>query len=576
MSISASAISKEGRDKFGAALLALCMFTTGGAGLVIEYVIATTTSFILGSSIVVFSLVIGVMMGAMGLSGWIQERLNDEYLLEKFFAIEVTLALAGGFAPIVLYFAYGAMPEHFNVVLYSWAILIGALIGLEIPIVMRIIDKLGIELKANLKHVFGMDYIGAMVFMLLWVYWLLPNFPITEVSFIVSGLNFLVALIAITYFGVRGGFSNLPLIIVVSLVSAGSLVYGYSMNRTWGSLMEQKFYDDPIVAKKTTQYQHLVVTKTVNTRCGSEYRLYINGNTQFASCDEMIYHENLVHPVMHATTVAESVLILGGGDGLALRDVLTYNPKEVTLVDLDPLMIEFAQTEPHLRELNKDSFADARVIAEDADGVVQDGGLFVPIMLETGEIDQTSNQPVLEKVTDVRRMHIDAAKFLENFTGTYDVIIIDLPDPNSVELSKLYTTWFYNYVRMRLSRGGRIVVQSTSPIHAPEVYLEIGRTLRAAGFETLPFHDNVPSFGDWGFWLACAEQNCATQVQEKFRKLESFSVPTRYLNPDRLRSNLAFGLVDGVPFTQSAKSVVINTLTDPTMFMRYEQAWKGE
>jgi spermidine synthase len=284
------------RDVFGVMMLAFCMFTTGGAGLVMEYVIATTTSFILGSSIVVFSLVIGVMLGAMGLSGWIQEKMSDEYLFEKFFAIEVALALLGGYAPSGLYWAYGAMPEHFNLVLYSWTVLIGGLIGLEIPIVIRIVHLLGTSLKENLKHVLGADYLGAMAFMLLWVFWLLPNYPITEVSFMVSGLNFAVAICAVAYFGSRDRFARPALVVVVTIGVACVLVYGYTMNRDWGALMEQKFYEDPIVVRKTTQYQHIVLTKNEKSRCGTEYRLYINGNTQFASCDEMIYHEKLGAP----------------------------------------------------------------------------------------------------------------------------------------------------------------------------------------------------------------------------------------------------------------------------------------
>jgi spermidine synthase len=564
------------RDMLGATLLALCMFTTGGAGLVIEYVIATTTSFIMGSSIIVFSLVIGVMMGAMGFSGWIQEKIGDNLLLEKFFAIEVALALAGGFAPVVLYYAYGAMPDHFQLVLYSLTVLIGGLIGLEIPVVMRIIDNLGIGLKTNLKHVIGADYLGAMAFMFLWVFWLLPSFPITEVSFMVSGANFSVAILAIAYFGRRGGFANLPAVIIVSVIVAGALFYGYTQNRTWGSLMEQKFYEDPIVASETTLYQRLVITKSTTSRCGEELRLYINGNTQFASCDEMIYHENLVHPAMHTARSNDSVLILGGGDGLALRDVLAYDPEHVMLVDLDPQMIEFAATNEYLRKLNNDAFESSHVVAEAALGVGQDSGLFVPVVLETDEIDPATNQPVTEEVTYVRRMHVDAAKFVENFKGTYDVIIIDLPDPNSVELSKLYTTWFYANVGKRLKPGGQVVVQSTSPMHAPEVFLEIGRTMRAAGFEVLPYHDNVPAFGDWGYWLGCSGKGCSDDSLRTLSRLQSFQVPTRYLTPERLRANQTFGAVDGVPFLDSSKSDVINTLTNPTMFMRYEQAWKGE
>lgn len=564
-------------NAFGAILLGACMFTTGGAGLVIEYVIATTTSFILGSSIVVFSLVIGVMLGAMGFSGWIQERIGDKYLLEKFFAIEVLLALAGGFAPIGLFYAYGAVEEHFNLVLYSWTVFIGLLIGLEIPIVMRIIAQLGIGLRVNLKYVFGADYLGAMVFMLLWVFWLLPSFPITEVSFMVSGVNFLVALVTVAYFGFHGGFHYLKAVVVIAILAAGVTTYGYLNNRTWSVSLEQRLYDDPIVYQATTQYQHLVLTESKQARCGKELRLYINGNTQFGSCDEMIYHENLVHPAMHLAASLNKVVILGGGDGLALRDVLSYNLQEVTLVDLDPEMVEFAKANEYLRALNHDAFADARVITpETAGAVTQDGGLFTEVLIETGELDSATGLPEVERVADIRRMHIDAGKFLESFPGQYDVVIVDLPDPNSVELSRLYTRGFYQQLGRRLAPGGVTVVQSTSPMHAPEVYLEIGRTMEAAGFEVIAYHDNVPSFGDWGYWLGCKGAGCAAKLRAKAASWESFTVPTRYLTPARFLANTSFGLVDGVPFLQSAKLDVVNTMTNPTMFIRYEAAWKGE
>jgi spermidine synthase len=507
---------------------------------------------------VVFSLVIGVMLGAMGFSGWIQERIGDKYLLEKFFAIEVLLALAGGFAPTGLFYAYGAMEEHFNLILYSWTVCIGLLIGLEIPIVMRLIDQLGIGLRINLKYVFGADYLGAMVFMLLWVFWLLPNFPITEVSFMVSGLNFVVALVTVAYFGFHGGFRYLKVVIAIAILAAGVTTYGYLNNRTWSAFLEQRLYDDPIVYQATTQYQHLVLTETAQARCGKEYRLYINGNTQFSSCDEMIYHENLVHPAMHLAAEHENVVILGGGDGLALRDVLTYAPKQVTL-------------------LNREAFADARVLTPETVGTVtQDGGLFTEVLLTTGAIDPETGLPEVEHVADVRRMHIDAGKFLESFPGQYDVVIVDLPDPSSVEISRLYTRGFYQQLNQRLVSGGVAVVQSTSPIHAPEVYLEIGRTMEAAGFEVIAYHDNVPSFGEWGYWLGCKEAGCAARLREEAANLESYTVPTRYLTPDRFLANTTFGLVDGVPFLESATSFEINTMTSPTMFIRYEAAWKGE
>jgi spermidine synthase len=565
------------REKTGALLLALCMFCTGGTGLVIEYVVATTTTFILGSSIVVWSLVIGIMMGAMGAAGFVQERIGDKYLLEKFFAIEVVLAVAGGYAPIGLHWAFGSFTEHFNLVLYGWTVLIGILVGLEIPIVMRILEREGIVLRSNLKYVFGMDYVGAMFFMFVWVFWLLPNFPITEISFLITSLNFVVALAAVAYFGKQGALSAPRTIVVVAIAAIALNAYGYIQNRDWSITLEQRLYDDPIVHQETTAYQHLVITRAANT-CEDgteEIRLYINGSTQFGSCDEAIYHDNLVHPAMTLAGSNRSVLILGGGDGLALRDVLRYKPSTVTLVDLDPDMVRIARDNEHLARLNRGAFNNTRVLTPATMGVSQEAGIYEEVRVGNGVRNPENGTEETERVADVRRIHVDAGKFLETARSRYDVIIVDLPDPSSVELSKLYSSAFYRQVERKLNPGGLMVVQSTSPIHAREVFLEIGRTIESVGLEALAYHDNVPSFGEWGWWMACGGEGCEERLQSRIASLSRFGTTTTYLTPERFRANLVFGAVGGVPFEQSARSTRINSMTDPTLFMRYEGAWKS-
>lgn len=561
----------------GALLLALCMFFTGGTGLVIEYVIATATTFILGSSIVVWSLVIGVMMGAMGLSGFVQERVGDKYLLEKFFAIEVCLAVFGGFAPIALYGAFGFLSDQFEIILYGYVIFIGLLIGLEIPVVMRILEREGVILRTNLKYVFGTDYLGAMLFMFIWVYWLLPNYPITEIGFIVTSINFMVALAAVAYFGMHGAL-RMPITIgVVAIAAIAVNAYGYVNNQNWSIEMEQRLYDDPIVFQTTTPYQHLVITKAVRgcENGTEEIRLYINGNTQFGSCDEHIYHDNLVHPAMSLSGDNQNVLILGGGDGLALRDVLKHQPQKVTLVDLDPQMVQIARENDHLSTLNEGAFAQSRVLTPDTRGVSQQGGQFVEVRMPNGVRDVATGTEQTERIADVREIHVDAGKFIETAEDRYDVIIIDLPDPSSVELSKLYSSAFYRQVRARLTQGGLVVVQSTSPIHAREVFLEIGRTMESVGFEAVPYHDNVPSFGEWGWWIACGESGCEKRLRDQINALTSFGVKPVYLTPERFRANLVFGAVGGTPFEESAKGQQINTMMNPTLFMRYESAWQS-
>jgi spermidine synthase len=577
MTVSNQTLGSQKARAFGALMLALCMFTTGGAGLVVQYVVATATTNIIGSSITTFSITIGLMMGAMGVAGLFQERMSDGNLLMKFFFIEVTLALVGGFAPLVLYYSYGTFFEHFDFILYFWTFSIGFLIGLEIPVVMRFIEEQGIGLKLNLKYVFAADYIGAAVFAFVWVYVLLQRFPITEISFIVSGLNFAVALLTIYYFDRLGGFQNRWFVYTVSAGAIALSLYGYTNNRDWLIPLQQKFYDDPIVYETTTRYQHLVVTKNDN-RCTSgadDIRLYINGNTQFGSCDEHIYHDNLVLPAMHLAERTDSVLVLGGGDGLALRDILRHQTKKVTLVDLDPAMVDIASKNEFLLSLNEGSFLDSRVITFDSPSIEDDGGMWQEVVMGNDRTDAETGLEETEMVAVVRRMHIDAGKFLEFTKETFDVIIVDLPDPSTVELSKLYSREFYIDLRRRLRPGGVVVVQSTSPIHAREVFLEIGRTMKAAGISSIPYHDNVPSFGEWGFWIGCATYNCGAQMEEQIGELDTFKVKGSYLTPDRFRANLEFGLVDGVPFADSATGDNINSMLDPTLFLRYEKAWQS-
>lgn len=563
-------------ERLGTFLLAICMFMTGGAGLVMQYVVGVAASNILGSSILYITLTVGLMFLGMAVASIFQERLSDGNLLLRFVFIEAALAVLGGFAPLGIYFAYGSLFEHFTLIYWLSVGTIGFLVGMEIPVVMRLIEQRRMTLKVNLKLVNGADYFGGFVGIVVFNYILLRNFPITEIGFIVAGANLLVAAGTVLYFDRTVGLRLRWLIYPLLLVTTGLSVLGYQYNREWIIPLQQRYYDDPIVFETTTRYQHLVVTRSAG-RCGNgvdDIRLYINGNTQFGSCDEGVYHDNLVLPVMALAERTEQVLILGGGDGLALRDVLRHPGVEgVTLVDLDPDMVAIAQNNPYLSELNQRAFDDVRVAALETDAVTQDGGLFSEVWLQTGQVDE-NNQPITERAAIVRRIHIDASRFAAVTHQVFDVIIIDLPDPSTLELSKLYTQQFYADLRRKLRPGGVMVAQSTSPVHAREVFLEIGRTMKAGGINAIPYRDNVPSFGEWGFWIGCHDYGCESDLRERIEALDTFLVPGMYLTPDRFRANLEFGLVNGVPFLDTAVGTNINTMLDPTLFMRYDGAWR--
>lgn len=543
-------------------LLISCMFATGACGLVLEFIQSTVGTYIFGNSIEQYSITMGLMLFMMGVAAKLQKYFSDRNLIEMFIGIEILLAVIGGYSPIATYWAYGIMETHVKLVQYFFIMSLGLLIGLEIPVVMRINEKYSKRLSLNIEKVFSADYIGALIGTLLWVYYLLRRFPLTEISFILAGINFGVAVIAAMYFIHKNMVAKKRTIITLIIITAISLFIGYNHNRSWNNLLEQRLYDDPIVFSTTTKYQHLVMT---HSRAIDEYRFLINGNLQFCSTDEERYHEPLVHPVMNLVPDHSRVLILGGGDGMALREVLKYPVKEVLLVDLDPGMTQFCSQNPVLRELNKDAFKDARVVTMAEHGITTDGSK--PIYMETGIISKDKEDKV-EKVADVAILNLDADKFLSEVRGKWNVIIIDFPDPSSIELVKLYSKEFYLKLRRVLAEHGMVVVQSTSPYYAKESYLCIQRTMEAAGFQTLPFHENVPSFCEWGWFIAWKNNFSKNVVVKKIEELD-FNVPTRYITPEVFRSSLVFGKKELV-----SKYNEVNTLMYPILLHYYlKESW---
>jgi spermidine synthase len=557
--------SKPKPQRLLGVLLAFCMFSTGASGLVNEYVLATITTYILGNSIEQFSIVIASMMLMMGVSGLVQSKMSDKGLVHKFMAVEVIMAIMGGFAPLVIYGAYGYMQDHFQLVHYFFVLSIGFLIGFEIPIVMRIIENNKFNLKANLAIVYAMDYIGAFIGAIIWINYLLRYHPLTEISFIVAGFNFIIAIFAVLYFIYRGDIKQKGLTLIIIVATSVALIWGFNQNRDLSELFEQRFYEDPIVHRETSKYQHLVITE--NKKAG-DVRLYINGNTQFSSLDEERYHDFLVHPAMALRPDAKKVLVLGGGDGLALRELRKYQAIDaITLVDLDPRMVALASSNPYLVNLNKGAFDDARLKVQSPSGLTDTN--VIPVVLDT-ESAFSKDGHDQSWVASISVYSIDADMFINKIGGQkWDVVIIDFPDPGSVELSKLYSKQFYLKLARHLNKDAMIAIQSTSPYHAKEAFLTIGKTLNAAGFKTLPYRQNIPSFGDWGYYLAWQGAENTHQVKQRVAEISAFNVETDFITPELLLASLAFGKNE-----LTSKSDCINTLMFPCLVTQYtEYSW---
>jgi spermidine synthase len=443
------------------ALLA-SVFVVAACGLVYELAAGALASYLLGDSVLQFSTVIGCYMAALGLGSYLS-RFVVRQLVAQFLVVELLVGLIGGLLPALLFVAHNLLPAGavapFRVLLYALVMLVGALVGLEIPLVMRILKRHFAEryaLKDLVSQVLTFDYLGALVVALAFPLLFVPQLGLVRTGVFFGLLNAAVAVWALLLF--RGELRHWRLHALACAAVIGILaatMAGGGWLTTWA---EDRFYGEPIVLRESSDYQRIVVT-----RGAGGVRLYLNGNLQFHSRDEHRYHEALVHPAMAAHGAPKNVLVLGGGDGMAVREVLKYaSVEQVTLVELDPHMTKLFSSSPMLTALNGNAL----------------------------------NSPKLRIVNE------DAFGWLEKNPGHFDVIVVDFPDPTNFSIGKLYTTTFYQRIDDHLSAGGYAVVQTTSPLIARRSYWTVAATIEATGLTATPYHAHVPSFGEWGFIVA--------------------------------------------------------------------------
>lgn len=552
-------------------LLASSMFFTGASGFVIQNILSVTASSILGNSFVQFGVTISLMLGSMGIGGALQKYIQNN-LLEKFVLIEMALVLLTAFAPIGLYSTYVVMPEHFTLIQYSWIIFVGLLIGFEIPLISRINEKYQPQLHDNLASIVTMDYVGSMAGGIIWTFFFLGRLDISTSAFITASLNMGVALVTYGYF-VNLDKKKKDYKIIGVIVACGIIIITSSfLVNKWQVDLQQRLFEDRIVLNKTTKYQNLVLTHDKQL---DDYRLYINGNLQFSSLDEKIYHEHLVHPVMNISEQVNNVLVLGGGDGMAVRELLKYKDiKNITLVDLDKDMIDICTNNPVLASLNDSSFHNAKV--RTGLGDVKPLNLKKNLFMEE-DIYNPESRKYDQKFTELAEVNvftIDAYSFVKDYKDKiYDVVIIDFPDPSVIELNKLYSKEFFLHLKSIITPNTKIAIQSTSPYHAKDAFLCIGRTMESVGFKTLPYHHNVPSFGDWGWYIAWQGGVTPDQMNNRISSIDEFQVEElSYLTPSVLKSSLSFG-----KNTLKTDKEDINTLLNPVLLSYYiNKGWKIE
>jgi spermidine synthase len=542
------------RDRWA---LGLLMFLLGGCGLAYEYTLSKIASDLLGNSVQQWATMIATMLFAMGMGADFQKHTPADRLADRLISTQVWLAVLGGFGPLILIHGFALLPQIYIIIQYALAFAVGLLIGYEIPLMMRINEQTESEIRFNLAQVLKMDYVGALVGALLWTFLLVRYLSIDRISFILGLATIASAILC--FFLYRKRLSQPRTRMAEILGGAALVTVGLITGRDLTLKAEQFLYRDPIVASLTTPFQHIILTenRSGNVRC------YINGHLQFNEADEAIYHENLVHPALQLAVRKERILILGGGDGLALREVLKYSSvRTVTLVDLDPMMTALATSDPHLVRLNCGSMSDPRVTRRPPLGVRMGKSY------QNAEPSQYEPFPThLHETATLHVVNLDAAELVKSVTERYDVVIMDFPDPNSPDLAKLYGRPFYDHLDKLLNPGAVVVQQSGGCFQAREAYLCIGRTLKAAGFDVVPYHDNVPSFGEWGWWLA-VKGRPATETRAALASLRKLEIPTRYLTSELVAASLVFGKNQLNSTHQDFTS-----LTEPRVYHYHLQGW---
>lgn len=535
------------------ALLAAC-------GLIYEYLLAHYAGFVLGSVESTIYGMIGLMIVAMGLGAFSASRVRDSF--QTFVWLELAIAVLGASAililasiqagirllPRILSQTFGLPDElwpdggliqqlqhQLRFLPYLAGFVLGWLIGMEIPLLARIRETLHQKhLSNNTGTLYGADYLGAGLGAALWVGLLLnldisTASAITAIGNLLAGCGFLLIYRArIRRWRLLAGLHALILLLVFQVFQSGT---------DWMLRLEGLLYRDPIVYSHSSRYQHLVITER---ELGKQpvLSLYLNGRLQFSSEDEQLYHRLLVHPAMHAAGQTERVLIVGGGDGLALREVWRWPVKQAVLIDLDAELVQlFQQPGPEpfrtaLQALNQHSLRDPRLQLRFRDAF-----------------------------TEIEQLQFERQRF--------DVIIVDLPDPGHPDLDKLYSTGFYRRLHGLLNPTGTLVVQSTSPYHARAAFLSIGKTIAASGFDSAQYHQNIPSFGEWGFTLATPSLPSA---RERLQKLPASVWTDDWLSAELMQASFVFP----ADFYRDLADIKINHLGLGVVYAYHHQAWQQQ
>jgi spermidine synthase len=497
-----------------ALLLLISVFVIATCGLVYELIAGTLASYLLGDSVTQFSTIIGCYLFAMGIGSYLSKYINRN-LLGYFIRIEILVGVVGGSSAAILFLLF----EHvysFRTLLYFIVTLTGILVGIEIPLLLRIL-KDRFEFKDLVSQVFTFDYVGALFASVLFPLVLVPYLGLVKTGFLFGILNTLVALWLL--YSIEDDIPAVKLHRFTAIGVLIGLMFGFLYSESIVSIAEADSYQGQVIFAKSTPYQRIVITKQ-----DRDLRLFLNANLQFSSVDEYRYHEALVHPVLAAVPNLKQVLIIGGGDGLALREVLKYpSVEKVTLVDLDPAMTRLFSSNRLLTELNRNALSSPKLTVLNKDA-----------FLWLRELKENNAAPI------------------------FDAVIIDLPDPSNFSVGKLYSLTFFKLLPKLMHNQSLLVVQSTSPLVARKSFWCVAHTVRSAGFRVTPYHTYVPSFGEWGFVIGGFHS---------YRHPDRYPPELRYVSADTVKEMFHF------PADMAEIDSDIQRLDDQVLVRYFDEEW---
>lgn len=491
-------------------LLLVSVFVIATCGLIYELVAGTLASYLLGDSITQFSTIIGLYLFSMGIGSYLSKFVTGN-LLSKFIQIEFLIGFIGGISSGLLFYLFNYV-DSFRVILYALVAITGILVGVEIPLIMRIL-KDNFKFNDLISNVFTFDYIGALLASLIFPLILVPYLGLIKTSLLFGILNVSVGLVLCFNLDKAHIWVNKLKALGIGVVLF--LLMGFAFSDVLTQHNEEVFLGEKIILARSSPYQRVIVTSNKG-----RFKLYLNGNLQFSSDDEYRYHEALVHPPFRCNPEIKRVLVLGGGDGMAVRELLKYKQvNSIQLVDLDPVMLQMFKDNALLAKLNQQALSDKRL----------------------------------------KIYNDDAMKWVSKCKDSFDLICVDFPDPGNYAIGKLYTNTFYKSILPLLKSNGLMVVQSTSPFFAPKSFWCVDRTIQSVGLNTLPYHIYLPSFGEWGFVMA-SKQRMLTRSG-------------RYADGLKFISDETFQTATIFPADMKTDQVEVNRLDNQVLVNYFEDEW---